>query len=127
MTWYEGNSKDSGRKWKSELRGKWRGERPVQLRVKEMEYTTVMMVPNTVNGMLLKLLARIEPKLAKTTGYQVKFCESSGKQLSRLFSVPSGKNSCHREKCIVCRSAGERGNSKCQQMNVVYEAKCELC
>ena len=66
-----GNSKNSGRLWKSQLSGKWRGERPAEFKVRDMRYTTVLMVPNTVNGALLNKLARSEPKTAKTTGYQV--------------------------------------------------------
>ena len=124
---YEGNSKNSGREWKSQLTGKWRGERPSQLKVKDMKCTTIMMVPDTVNGVLFMSLCRSEPKLAKTTGYQVKMCESSGTQLSKLFKVPDSRRKCHRENCVVCKSLKGKGKSKFNQMNVVYEAKCELC
>ena len=34
---------------------------------------------------------------------------------------------CHRENCVVCKSLKGKGKSKFNQMNVVYEAKCELC
>ena len=47
------------------------------------------MVPNTLNSALANALAKSEPKLAKSCGYQVRICESSGTQLSKLFSVPT--------------------------------------
>ena len=44
-----------------------------------------MQVPSTDGGTLLKSLARIEPRLAKISGYQCKLTEKSGKPLSRFF------------------------------------------
>ena len=41
-----------------------------------------MQVPNSKDGKLLAMLAKAEPKMS---GYQVKYGERSGKQLSKFF------------------------------------------
>ena len=58
-----------------------------------MQYTSVLMVPSSKGGVLLRELAKIEPRLAKATKYQVKLIEKSGKPLSGFFdtSISSGK------------------------------------
>ena len=50
--------------WRSELKGAWKGNRPVQCPVKGLPYSTVLQVTNTVNSVLIK---EVEPKLAKAS------------------------------------------------------------
>ena len=57
----------------------------------------------TLNSALADALARSEPKLAKRCGYQVKICESSVTQLSKLFVTPTNQT-CEREKCYMCQN-----------------------
>ena len=80
MSWYD-NARDYTWvkvEWRNKLRGMWKGKRPLQRGVKDMRFTTVIQVPNTKNGMLIKDLARLEPSLAQATGYNVKIIEKSG-------------------------------------------------
>ena len=50
-----------------------------------MKFTSVMSVPSSKDGRLLKMLSKAEPRLAKVTGYQVKYVEKSGRKLSKYF------------------------------------------
>ena len=125
MCWYEKPPTNKPR-WRGKLVGKWRGDGPTQMKVKGMPYSSVIMVPNTLKSALANALALSEPKLAKRCGYQVKICETSGTQLSKLFTIPTSRT-CEREKCYVCMNHGTKGSSKCKKLNVVYEAKCLLC
>ena len=61
MTWYQSDGgKDAGGKggWRNKLKGIWEGAKPVQRKVKGMEFTTVIQVPNTENSVLLTDLAK---------------------------------------------------------------------
>ena len=81
MTWYQSdgeNYKEINGGWRRKLKGVWEGAKPVQRKVKGMEFTTVLQVPNTENSALLSGLAKKEPKIAKLSGYNVKIVEKSG-------------------------------------------------
>ena len=92
-----------------------------------MKFSSVIQVPNTKNGILLKGLARLERTLAKATGYNIKIIEKSGTQLSRIFDRVFGPLNCHSEKCCVCKEGTEGKNTRCRITNVVYKAECILC
>ena len=90
--WYsaEGGGKSN---WRTSLPTEWRGSKPMQRKIPDLDYSTVMQVPSTADGRLLKGLARIEPRLAKISGYQCKLIEKGGMPLSRMFykDFSSGK------------------------------------
>ena len=66
--------------WRSRLPVFWKESKLIQRKVPDMRYTTVMQVPSSVNSGLLKVLARINSRLAKTCGYQPMLVEKGGKQ-----------------------------------------------
>ena len=70
MCWFQGKNDRLDTEWRGELSGKWKGGKPVQKPVKGMQYSTILQVPNTKNGTLLKELARVEPRLAKITNWR---------------------------------------------------------
>ena len=72
-------------KWRHKIPREWSGDKPLQFSVPGMKYTSVMSVPSTKDGRLIKMLARAEPRIAKVTKYQVKYAEKSGRQLSKFF------------------------------------------
>ena len=76
--------------WRSKLPVEWRGSRPAQHKLPGMPFTSVLQVQNSKGGRLLKELAKIEPRLAKSTGYQVKLVEKGGRPLSHLFNKNLG-------------------------------------
>ena len=88
---------------------------------------SVMMVPNSKGGRLVQDLLRIEPSLARRTGYTIKVAENSRIQLSILFNRVFMENNCGRKECEVCRSSNGTKKSKCKKTNVVYEATCKTC
>ena len=105
MTWFspEGSKGDSdGREWRSKLHGIWRGAQPIQRKIKGIPYSTVMQVPSTKGSWLMNKLCRAEPKLAKITGYSVKYVEKSGVQLARLFNRVTAPTKCHWSDCSIC-------------------------
>ena len=63
--WYDTDDKIKS-SWRSKLPVSWRGSKPIQRKVPEMRYTTVMQVPSSLNDRLLKEWARVEPRVAKT-------------------------------------------------------------
>ena len=74
-TWFQ--AKNDGRKWRSELKGVWKGAKPLQRNVKGMDYTTIIQVPSTKGSELLVRLSKREPKIAKISKYNVKIVEKS--------------------------------------------------
>ena len=65
-----------------------------QRKIKGVEVSTIVQIPNTEEARLLKNLLRVEPSLARMTGYAVKIVEQAGIQLNRLFtrvSVPKNQ------------------------------------
>ena len=83
----------------------WKGPSIIQRGVKGMVFTTVLQVPSTKDSILLKELVKIEPRLAKATGYNTKIVEKSGVQLARCFDRIFDPQRCHAEHCIVCEHA----------------------
>ena len=91
-----------------------------------MEVTSVMIVPNSADGILLNQLNKKEEQVNKLTGYSIKLVEGNGVPLYRSFPIPLGPKVCHNlEKCPVCMKS--EGRSKCAIRGVVYTAECEKC
>ena len=89
--------------------------------------STVLFVPNSNQGVLLSNLEKVEPMLARLSGYSVKLVEAGGIALSRLFSVDLSSGRCHRADCAVCDFHTGTSSSKCKRKSVVYESRCLLC
>ena len=89
-------------KWRHKILKQWSGDKPIQYSVPGMSYTSVMSVPSTKDGRLIRMLAKAEPRIAKVTKYQVKYVEKSGRQLSKFFPKEKSENRCFRgEECGV--------------------------
>ena len=107
MNWFKpGKTIDNdlyeAKDWRDALKGVWKGSNTSQRRVKDMKFSSIMQVPNTRDARLLNTLVRIEPEVAKVTGYNVKMVERSGIALSRLFQRVPTRTKCHWESCPVC-------------------------
>ena len=101
--------------------------KPVQRPVRGMAFSTVLQVPSSKKSRLLNEIARIEPKLAKATGYSVKLTEKSGIQIVKLFNRVVTPDRCNWDGCSVCMNKESNKSSKCRVTNVVYEAVCLQC
>ena len=124
--WYN-NKEGSKVGWRMDLPNCWKGSRPVQARVRGMSYSSILQVPSTDGSKLLKVIGKLEPRLAKTSGYLVKLVEKSGKPLSNMFSKDIGSVRCHRDDCLPCQNDKVKGPSLCAVKSVVYESVCEIC
>ena len=80
-----------------------------------MAFSTVLQVPSSKKSRLLNEIARIEPKLAKATGYSVKLTEKSGIQAVRLFNRVVMPDRCHWDGCSVCMNKESNRSSKCHE------------
>ena len=127
MTWYSPDKNNIKVRWRNKLKGMWKGQGVIQRGVKGMSFSTIMQVPSSVNSELRKGLARIEPTLAKATGYNIKIVEKSGVHLGRCFDKVFKPQRCHDESCTVCEHTKEGVSSKCRLTNVVYRAECLNC
>ena len=125
-TWYSDDLKKK-KSWRSDLPPEWRGSKPIQKKVPEIEYTTVLQCPSSRNGRLIRALARIEPRLTRTTGYQVRLSERGGRPLAKMFNTNLGDGKCHRSDCPICNEPDTKGPTLCQVKNIVYEAVCKIC
>ena len=111
--------------WRNELRGVWRGSRQLQRPVRGIPVTTVLQIPNTVGSVLMREIARVEPRLARATGYSTKLIKKGGIQLGRLFDRKMEKMDCNRSDCQPCLTTDKK--SKCKKGNIVYRATCTQC
>ena len=102
-------------KWRNEIPKGWSGCKPVQFPLKGMKYSSVMQVPSSKNGRLLKMLAKAEHRMAKLSSYQIKYVEKSGKQLAKMFQADPVQNVCYRSDCIVCSTKVKKVPYLCQQ------------
>ena len=130
-TWYSG--KNFGdlykQEWKRRMKRKGDNKRKnvIKNAIKLPPPATVMFVPSSCGGILLKMLENLESELwdSKDVTWSVKLVEQSGKQLRHMFNArmpivsgcPLGKN------CLVC----DGDAIKCTTRNVVYLAECEDC
>ena len=125
--WYSGSEVVAKPSWRMKITKGWSGGKPFQHSAPGMEYTSIMHVPSSKDSRLLKMLAKSEPRLAKVTGYQVKYVEMSGRQLSKYFQKERSENRCFRIDCGVCVNSDTKKPSLCQVKGVVYTAVCVQC
>ena len=94
----------------------------------QLEIKSVMFVPRSEKGELLKRLKEEESKLADLTGYRVRLVERSGTQLSRILCQrnPWAGEDCSRPDCLVCGD-GEAGGGDCRRRNITYITTCITC
>jgi len=126
-SWYEASSLTKKTFWRSRLPTQWIGEKPSQRKIPGMKFSTVLKVPSTRDGRLVKALADAEYSLAKSTGYQVKMVEMSGKPLSNFFPQGMPKVQCHKAWCAVCSESSSKKPTMCGLKSVVYHGTCRLC
>ena len=112
--------------WRSKLHGCRRSSSFSHRRVKGMDFSTIVQVPSSRGGRLMKELVRKESQFAKLTGYNVQVIEKSGTQLALLFQRVYTPRVCHWTDCPACAYT-ENKPSKCRINNVVYEAVCIEC
>jgi hypothetical protein len=99
--WFKGNNKDENSP-QEEFRKD--GKRKPGTKDRKPP-STVMFIPNTKGGYLLKKIRENEDKLASLTGFRVSYSEAAGTKMAMLFSLDLNSNQpCGRpvEKCRQC-------------------------
>ena len=76
--------------WRLKVPKVWRTRRLRQRGAEKQKISTVIMVPNTADSLLLDRLVLKEAQLSKITGYAAKLVEGNGTPLCRLFQIPGG-------------------------------------
>ena len=137
--WYKdqpsGSESDEPRK---EMAGGKHGTVRKEMKVKAVDYmrdvkpeaeaSTVMFVPNTKGGVLLRKFKGGEKTQSRMSGFMVKYAEAGGTQLSRMFNQDLGKGlHCGREVCPPCDSSDEKKRQNCRTRNILYETYCSEC
>ena len=93
-----------------------------------MTTSTVMFVPNTKGGILLKKLKEMEEKLCILTGFKIKYSESGGTPLANMFNEDMGKGlHCGRDDCPPCDGGEEGKRQNCRLRSILYETSCLIC
>ena len=94
----------------------------------ERDYTTVLFVSQTPNGILAKQLQKVENVISKLTGDRVKVVERGGTSIKKILvkSNPWAGALCGRENCLPCMFGSEE-NQDCFSKGVVYDMTCTIC
>ena len=90
------------------------------------EIKSVLFVPRTEGGELIKRLRKKEAELAEITEYRVKLVERSGTQIRKILCKknPFAGQNCFREYCMICK---EGGKGDCRRRNITYKTSCNNC
>ena len=131
FNWFNNDSNPALHVWKNEIPNSMKPPQIFKGKFKQtssaIPCSTVLFVPNSNQGTLLKRLEQKEPMLTRLSGFKVRLVESSGVPLSRLFSVDLSDGYCHRFDCVVCDTHQKKGSSRCKKKAIVYESKCLDC
>ena len=112
----------------------WREKIPFIFRIKPTQTmrrghltpSSVMKVPSSKGGRLIRALMEKEPHITKVSGYTIKYVEQSGTPLHLLFRKSPKAKVCGRTDCMSCRFENKK-QSMCSVKNIVYESVCTWC
>ena len=89
--------------------------------------SSVIFVPSTRGGLLLRRLKEKEDQMSDLTGFKVKFQEAGGSKLINSFEKDLGKGKhCGRKPCPPCDTGGDL-RQNCRNRNLLYESCCLAC
>ena len=94
------------------------------------EYKTVLVVPVTKNGQLVKEVRQREYEINKNNSTRVKVVEDGGVQLKNFLvkKDPFPTLKCETKKCFICKSEkSENLQFACNSDNVGYRLQCDTC
>ena len=96
---------------------------------KEIEYKSVLFVPITKGGKLLKEMKKREHEINKNSDERIKIVEGGGVQLKNLLvdKNPFPNPVCELRKCILCKNNTREIKIPCRSNNVGYRLVCETC
>ena len=120
------------RDWNREERDKKKSERKFNwynVGNKEIGYKSVLFVPITKGGKLLKVMKQREEEINKYSDERIKIVEGGGVQMKNLLVVkdPFPTQACEMRKCILCKANTKEIKFACNTNNVGYRLVCETC
>ena len=124
-------NKESRKKEKETKRKNWYKEKRNYLGKNKVEYTSVLIVPVTKGGTLVKELQEREEEVNKYSNERVKMIEDAGLRLKDILvdKNPFPNSKCEKKKkCFICDS-NEKEDPKipCNSDNVGYRLECDTC
>ena len=95
---------------------------------KKIQASTVMSLPSTRGGTLLKKMRGNEPQMVDMTGFRVSYTELAGVKLGRIFTPNLSKGQpCGRESCQPCTKNDPDKIQNCRTRSILYQSACSLC
>ena len=121
-----------GRDWKKEERQEKKKYRKINwfnTGPKKIEYKSVLFVPITKGGKLLKEMKKREEEINRNSKERIKIVEGGGKKMKDLLIVknPFPNTVCEMKKCILCKNSTKEIKTPCNTNNVGYRLVCETC
>ena len=96
----------------------------------EIEYKTVLFVPVTKGGKLVKELKQREEEINRFSKERIKIVEGGGVQMKDFMvkKNPFPSTKCEKKKCIICESNVDgKVQIPCNSNNVGYQLVCDTC
>ena len=96
---------------------------------KELEYKSVLFVPITKGGKLLKEMKKREEEINRNSDERIKIVEGGGVKMKDLLVVknPFPNTVCEMRKCVLCENKTTEIKIACNTNNVGYQLVCETC
>ena len=121
-----------GRDWNKEERNQKKNNRKLnwyKAGLKEIEYKSVLFVPITKGGKLLKEMKKREEEINKNCDERIKIVEGGGVKMKDLLVVknPFPNTVCEMRKCVLCKNNTKEIKIPCNTNNVGYRLVCETC
>ena len=88
--------------------------------------TTVVIVPSTKNGILVRKLKETEEEMAIMSDFRIRFQEAGGSKLSNQFNTNLSHGQHCGRICYPCECNGEK-RENCRAKNITYQSCCKEC
>ena len=127
-SWYYDKDVTEGKSENVNKVTKGKMKKPSQRAGNKVKTTTVIFVPSTMGGVLVRKLREREDTMSDLTGFRVKYQEAAGTKLANMFSTDLGRGlHCGRYPCPPCDTNSEEKRTNCKSSNILYESACMVC
>ena len=96
---------------------------------KKIKYKSILFVPPTPGGILVKQLKEREEELNKFREDRIKIVEKGGIKVENILTKkdPFEKENCKNKVCPICTNESKKLNILCNSNNVGYRWVCQTC
>ena len=120
------------RNWKKDERSNMKDNRKInwyKSEKSEIEYKSVLFVPVTKGGKLVKELKKREEEINKNSEERIKIIDGGGMKMKDILVVknPFPTTRCEMKKCLLCKNDSNQIKVPCNSNNVGYRLICETC